>query len=122
LLPTQRRELTLRALGSSYQLSQKAIRLSDKYVLATLGILYKEFINGKHEFSYEYLHKLGPNAMKGLLVLYKEDFIKIENNGSELTNISVEFDGFNLAEKLEKALGGSLELLTQELTQKTPES
>ncbi len=111
LLSHERVEILLKSFKGSQYLRNQADELNDPYVLATLGILYEH--NAHNGIGYEYLHTLGPNSIKGLLVLYKKDFVKLYDDENKTVKLTLE--GFNLAKKLKETLGGSLELLTKEL-------
>ncbi|MEK6834874.1 MAG: hypothetical protein AABX61_01275 [Nanoarchaeota archaeon] len=109
---TQKNDILLEALNSSDYLSQEVQTLNRPYALATLAKIYED--KGIGSQTYSYIHKLGPDAIGGLLLLYKKDLIKLEDNG-ETEWFSLTPKGFYLAEKLKETLGGSLELLLKEL-------
>lgn len=104
----QIKELLFNALNSSAIIKEKVAELSDRYALAVLGVIYKSV---SHEISYGDLYKFGPYAIKGALILYKKDLIKDDQG----VWVSLTYEGLNLAKRLEDNLGGSLELLIQEL-------
>ncbi|SRR3989344_8264833 len=104
----QRGDILSKVLSDRYYVGNEIFELSRPYVLATLAKLYKNRSN-----NYGNLDNLQTNEFIGLLSLYKKNFVELK--GEDGRHVSLTTEGIIFVEKLETALGGSLDILIREL-------